>query len=44
MYVDTQSIPNQEIGRYYLSGLTGLFFTIYVQEPLNLEFDADQWT
>ena len=44
MYVDTQSIPNQEIGRYYLSGLTGLFFTIYVQEPLSLEFNADQWT
>jgi hypothetical protein len=44
MYLDTQSIPNQEIGRYYLSGVTGLFFTVYVQEPVNLEYDADQWS
>lgn len=43
MYFDTQSIPNQEIGRYYLSGLTGLFFTLYVSEPINLEYIADEW-
>lgn len=44
MYIDTQSIPNQELGRYYLSGMTGLFFTIYVQEPVDLEYDDEQWT
>lgn len=44
MYFDTQSIPNQELGRYYLSGMTGLFFTLYVQEPVDLVFDASQWT
>lgn len=36
MYFDTHSIPNQEIGRYYLSGMTGLHFTLYVQEPIEL--------
>lgn len=44
MYFDTQSIPNQEIGRYYLSGMTGLFFTLYVSEPVDLTYDDGQWT
>lgn len=44
MYFDTQSIPNQELGRYYLSGMTGLFFTLYVQEPVDLVYDEKQWT
>lgn len=44
MYFDTQSIPNQEIGRYYLSGMTGLHFTLYVQEPIDLIYDDEQWT
>ncbi|MGP1465279.1 MAG: hypothetical protein ACTTKJ_06650 [Prevotella koreensis] len=44
MYFDTHSIPNQEIGRYYLSGMTGLHFTLYVQEPIELIYDDEQWT
>ena len=44
MYFDTHSIPNQEIGRYYLSGMTGLHFTLYVQEPIELIYDDGQWT
>lgn len=44
MYFDTHTIPNQEIGRYYLSGMTGLHFTLYVQEPIDLVFDDEQWT
>lgn len=43
MYFDTHNIPNQEIGRYYLSGMTGLHFTLYVQEPVDLVFDKSQW-
>lgn len=43
-FIDTQAIPNQELGRYYLSGMTGLFFTIYVQEPVDLVYDDEQWT
>lgn len=43
MYVDTHSIPNQELSRYYLSGMTGLFFTIYVSEPVSLEYDSAEW-
>ena len=44
MYFDTHSIPNQEIGQYYLSGVTGLHFTLYVQEPVDLIYDDEQWT
>lgn len=44
MYFDTHAIPNQEIGRYYLSGMTGLHFTLYVQEPIDLVYDDEQWT
>lgn len=43
MYIDTHAIPNQELSRYYLSGLTGLFFTIYVSEPISLEYDDAEW-
>lgn len=43
MYFDTNAIPNQEIGRYYLSGMTGLHFTLYVQEPVDLVYEEEQW-
>lgn len=43
-FFDTKAIPNQEIGRYYLSGMTGLHFTLYVQEPIDLVYDDEQWT
>lgn len=43
MYFDTHAIPNQEIGRYFLSGMTGLHFTLYVQEPIDLVYNEDQW-
>lgn len=44
MFFDTHVFPNQEIGRYYLSGMTGLHFTVYMQEPIDLEYDDEQWT
>lgn len=44
MYFDTHAIPNQEIGRYYLSGMTGLHFTLYVQEPVDLQYEESQWS
>lgn len=43
MYIDTHSIPNQELSRYYLSGMTGLFFTIGVSEPISLEYEDGEW-
>ena len=43
MYFDTHAIPNQELGRYYRSGMTGLHFTLYVQEPVDLQYEEGQW-
>lgn len=40
---ETRSIPNKEFGRYYLSGMTGLYFTLYTSEPIDLVFDESQW-
>lgn len=40
---ETQSIPNSELGRYYLSGMTGLYFTLYTREPVDLQYDETQW-
>lgn len=40
---ETQSIPSQELGRYQISGMTGLYFTLYTMEPVDLEYKADEW-
>ncbi|MCH3994154.1 MAG: hypothetical protein LKE54_03715 [Prevotella sp.] len=40
---ETRSIPKQELGRYYLSGMTGLFFTLYTKEPVDLTYNQDEW-
>lgn len=40
---ETQAIPNRELGRYYLSGMTGLYFTLYTREPVDLVYDESQW-
>lgn len=42
-FFDTHAIPNQEIGKYYLSGMTGLHFTVYMEEPVDLEYDNGEW-
>lgn len=40
---ETQTIPNSELGRYYLSGMTGLYFTLYTREPVDLVYNEEQW-
>ena len=44
MFFDTHAIPNQELGRYYLSGMTGLHFTLYTWEPIDLVYEENQWS
>lgn len=43
MFFDTRSIPNQELGRNFYPGMTGLHFTLYVQEPIDLCYDENEW-
>lgn len=42
-FFDTQSIPYQELGRYFLSGMTGLHFTLYMHDPVSLEYIEEEW-
>lgn len=42
-FFDTTSFPNQELGRHFLNGVTGLHFTVYMRTPKDLEYDGSQW-
>ena len=42
-YLDLSRIFYRELGQYFLSGLTGLYFMIGNTEPTNLIYDKDQW-
>lgn len=44
VYLHTENIMSRELGRYFLSGCTGLYFMIEVSEPVDLKFDAEEWT
>lgn len=41
---ETRSIPTQEFGRYQINGMAGLYFTLYTQEPIEVEYKQDEWT
>ena len=43
VYLDTGNILSREFGQYVLNGCTGLYFMIDVTEPVNLEYDSEQW-
>ncbi len=43
MYFETRTFANQELGQSLLSGMTGLHFTLYEQEPIDLIYDETQW-
>ena len=34
---------SRELGQYFLSGYTGLYFMVEVSEPIDLVFDESQW-
>ena len=43
MYLNLDTVYSQEYGRYSFNGATGLFFQLQNNEPLNLEFDPNEW-
>lgn len=43
VYLNTTNILSREIGEYFLSGCTGLYFITDVSEPINLEYNSDEW-
>lgn len=43
VYLHTENVLSRELGQYFLSGCTGLYFMIDVSEPVNLVYDHSQW-
>ena len=44
VYLRTDTLRTNELGQYFLNGCTGLYFRVEVNEPVDLTFDASQWT
>jgi hypothetical protein len=42
-YLDKTRIPYHELPGYFVAGTTGLYFIITIDEPVNLQFDGDDW-
>lgn len=42
-YMLSDQIDSREIGAYFINGLTGVEFHLDVSEPLNLEFNYEEW-
>ncbi len=42
-YINTDSIPFDEIPGQFAGGTAGLIFTFTVDIPISLEYDADEW-
>ena len=43
IYLKSENVMSRELGQYFLSGCTGLYFMVEVSEPIDLVFDESQW-
>lgn len=43
IYLETGNILSRELGQYFMSGLTGLYFMIDVSEPVDLMYRKEEW-
>lgn len=43
-FLDVSRIYTRELGEYFLSGCTGLYFMLEIPEPVNLMYDGSEWT
>lgn len=43
IYMRTQSIQYRELNSYNFSGVTGVYFMINVDEPVDLQFEEELW-
>ncbi len=43
VYLNTDNVYSRELGEYFISGCTGLYFMVDVSEPINLKYDKDEW-
>ena len=42
-FLNATSVNSRELGGYFLDGATGLYFTISMDEPINLVYDKNEW-
>lgn len=42
-YMDISSIYSKELPLYSMNGVTGLYFMVNNDEPVDLTFNADEW-
>lgn len=43
-YLNVEDVMVRELGEYFISGCTGLYFTIDNFEPINLCYNEQEWT
>ena len=43
IYLGVDRMNTTDIGSHFLSGCTGLYFMINVDEPVDLSYNADEW-
>lgn len=43
VYLNVDNLYTRELGEYFISGCTGLYFMIDVSEPINLMYDEHEW-
>lgn len=42
-FLELDKVYKHELGRYSMSGVTGLYFMINSDEPIDLQFDETEW-
>lgn len=43
-FVNERNIMSRDYGQYFLNGITGLYFVLQSNEPINLCYDSEEWT
>lgn len=43
VYLHVDNILSRELGQYFMSGCTGLYFMVDVSEPVDLKYREDEW-
>ena len=42
-YLGVEEVRSRELGGQFLNGCTGLYFTISIDEPTDLQYNAQEW-
>ena len=42
-WLDVSSVYSREMSRYSMNGVTGLYFMVNNDEPVDLTYDSNEW-